>query len=361
MATIKGTSANNQLTGGDGDDLLYGLDGNDSLTGGSGDDQLDGGAGSDLMAGGDGNDTFVVDVFSDKVLELRNEGIDTVITALKLFRLPANVENLTFTGDAPHAGFGNQLDNVISGRGGHDELHGGGGSDTLNGAGGADYLWGGNGQDLLDGGTGADLMYGGAGNDVFVVDNLLDRTIENRAGGIDTVRSSVTRTLANNIENLELTGTRAINGTGNKLDNLLTGNDARNTLSGGKGADSLNGGGGVDTLVGGAGADRFVFASALGADNIDRIIDFSQADGDRIVLDSALFAELSRGDLRNAVFLSGDGADRAARDTQHIVYDTATGELAYDADGAGGRKGVVFAVVGLNDHPVLSADDFIVI
>ncbi|MDF8333558.1 calcium-binding protein [Novosphingobium cyanobacteriorum] len=361
MATIRGTAGKNVLTGGDADDLLFGLAGNDSLNGGAGDDQLDGGTSSDVMAGGEGNDTFVVDVFSDRIVELRGEGIDTVLTALKLLRLPANVENLAFTGDTPHAGFGNQLDNTITGRGGHDELHGGGGNDALNGAGGADYLWGGNGQDLLDGGTGADLMYGGSGNDVFVVDNLLDRTIENRPGGTDTVRSSVTLTLAANIENLELIGTRAVNGTGNKLDNMLTGNDARNTLSGGKGADTLNGEGGSDSLVGGLGADKFLFASPLAADNIDRILDFNQADGDRIVLDSTILVELSRGDLRNSAFLSGEGADRAAKDPQHIIYDTATGELSYDADGAGGRKGVVFAVVGLTDHPALTADDFIVI
>ena len=74
--------------------------------------------------------------------------------------------------------------------------------------------------------------------------------------GTDTVQSSITFTLSANVENLILTGTAAINGTGNQLNNSLTGNAADNVLYGGFGNDILNGGPGADTLIGGLGADH---------------------------------------------------------------------------------------------------------
>ena len=83
------------------------------------------------------------------------------------------------------------------------------------------------GNNQLDGGAGADTMFGGLGNDTYIIDNALDRATEVSAnGGIDTVRSSVTFAIAANVENLVLTGSSAINGIGNGLDNAITGNGA---------------------------------------------------------------------------------------------------------------------------------------
>ena len=81
---------------------------------------------------------------------------------------------------------------------------------------------------------------------------------ENANEGNDTVQSMITYTLGANVENLTLTGTPAINGTGNALNNILVGNSGNNTLNGGSGNDRLDGGAGNDTMVGGTGDDTYV-------------------------------------------------------------------------------------------------------
>jgi subtilisin family serine protease len=133
--------------------------------------------------------------------------------------------------------------------------------------GGADVLQGMDGNDTLDGGAGADTLTGGVGNDVFTVDSTGDVIVEAVGGGNDLVQSQITYTLGANLERLTLTGTAAINGTGNELANTLTGNSAANLLTGLAGNDTLNGGSGNDTLVGGDGADRLDGGS--GADRMD--------------------------------------------------------------------------------------------
>ena len=105
-------------------------------------------------------------------------------------------------------------------------------------------------------------MAGGAGDDVYVVDDAADVVTEGSSGGTDSVESSLTYVLTSNVENLTLTGTAAINGTGNTLNNVLTGNAAANTLTGGAGNDTLNGGAGADALVGGLGDDIYVVDAA---------------------------------------------------------------------------------------------------
>ena len=88
--------------------------------------------------------------------------------------------------------------------------------------------------------------------------NRRDLTVfENLNEGTDLVNASISYTLANNVENLTLSGTTAINGTGNTLDNVLIGNSAANTLAGNAGADTLYGKAGADTLIGGTGNDTY--------------------------------------------------------------------------------------------------------
>src|SRR5262249_14115992 len=127
---------------------------------------------------------------------------------------------------------------------------------------------------ILDGKAGADHMIGGAGGDTYVVDNVKDVVDEGGASGTDTVKSSIAFSLVDNgttvlgtIENLTLTGTGAIAGTGNEGANHIIGNAGANKLLGAGGTDILEGGGGADTLDGGAGNDSVT--GGAGNDRID--------------------------------------------------------------------------------------------
>ncbi|MCE4556546.1 calcium-binding protein [Roseateles cellulosilyticus] len=246
--TLTGTTAING-TGNTLDNVLTGNSAANNLNGGAGNDTLDGGAGTDTLVGGAGNDTYFVDVATDVITENANEGIDTVKSAVT-WTLSTNLENLTLTGTTAINGTGNASDNVLIGNSANNTLTGGAGNDTL------------------DGGAGTDSLIGGTGNDSYYVDASTDVVTENANEGTDTVYAGVTWTLGNNLENLTLTGTAALNGTGNALDNLLTGNAGNNTLTGGAGNDTLDGGAGNDTLNGGLGADTYLFGLRYGSDLI---------------------------------------------------------------------------------------------
>jgi Ca2+-binding RTX toxin-like protein len=187
----------------------------------------------------------------------------------------------------------------------------------------------------------------------------LDRVVETTtiggtvdAGGLDTVQTAVTFSIDSSvgvrlIERLTLTGTDAINGIGNSLGNLIVGNSATNVLYGRLGNDTLTGGDGVDT---------FVFNTALGTTNIDRITDFSETD-DRIRLDDAVFTGLAAGTLAGSAFtsnLTGQATDALDR----VIYETDTGRLYYDADGNGTGARVQFAT--LSTDLALTNTDFFV-
>jgi Ca2+-binding RTX toxin-like protein len=230
---LDGAGGADTLNGGGGNDLILGGTGNDSLYGADGNDSVDGGDGNDLIVGGDGagNDTYV-----------GGSGTDTVKYTSATAKITANLATGSATGTNIGTDVLSQIESIIGGQIG-------------------DSIVGSSGANVIDGYTGADTMVGGLGNDTYYVDNSGDVVTESSdtvSGGVDTIISTVTRTLGNYQEKLTLSGAAAINGTGNTLANSLTGNGANNVLKGGDGNDTLTGGAGADTLQGDLGADSLV-------------------------------------------------------------------------------------------------------
>ena len=207
----------------------------------------------DTLIGGTGNDIYIVDSTTDTITENANEGTDTIQSSVtfSLANLP-NIENLTLTGTVAINGTGNAANNVITGNSGNN---------------------------ILDGGAGIDTLIGGTGNDVYVVDTTTDVITENASGGTDTIQSSVTYTIAAlaNVENLTLTGTTAINGTGNAANNVITGNTANNTLDGGAGTDTLIGGTGNDIYIVDSTTDTITENASGGTDTIQSSVTYTIA------------------------------------------------------------------------------------
>ena len=244
--SLTGSDSANYFDGLAGNDTLLGVGGNDTLIGGLGNDSLVGGTGSDSMVGGDGNDIYDVDRWDDIVVELANQGTDTIKTSLSGLSLDSSwgggvgggqVENLIYTGSDMFFGDGNALANSITGGIGDDVLWGGAGNDTL---------MGGDGNDVLDGVVGTDSMVGGFGNDTYYVDSATDVVVEVAAGGTDTILTSVATFTLNtaalaNVEDLGVDGpwwNKGDSGDTSGLNFTLTGNTQNNLIEGSNGLDA---------------------------------------------------------------------------------------------------------------------------
>ena len=175
-----------------------------------------------------------------------------------------------------------------------------------------------------------------------------DTIVEQVGQGTDTVETTLNYYFlaSANVENLTFTGTGEFYGHGNAGDNVITGGASNDLLGGGLGAD---------TLIGNAGADSFLFDSALGGGNVDGIQGFVSG-SDRVLLDHNVFAALGTGALAPGAFIVGTAAGDA---DDRIIYNSATGQLFYDADGNGAGAAVLFAQ--LNPGTALTANDFLMI
>jgi Ca2+-binding RTX toxin-like protein len=194
------------------------------------------------------------------------------------------------------------------------------------------------------------VIQGGKGNDTYHVNNAHDKVMEANGGGFDKVMASVSYALSagSHIEQLTTSNTAgktAIN---------LTGNEFGQTIAGNNGDNKINGGGGSDLLKGYGGHDAFVFDTALGKYNIDRIADFNVS-RDKIYLDHSVFAGLQKGVLAAGSFHAGHSAHDA---NDHIIYNSTTGALSFDSDGLGGHAQVQFAT--LSPHLHLGENSFLV-
>jgi Ca2+-binding RTX toxin-like protein len=287
--SIRGNIRDNRLVGNDGIDTIFGDDGNDTI---------DGGLGADIMAGGNHNDTFYVDNLGDYISEFASGGYDTAKVSISGYTLAPYVERgeVINPSRVDFTLSGNDLDNVLVGSGGRDQLFGGANRDTIRGL---------DGNDTIDGGPGGDQMYGGIGNDTYTADDPGDRIFEDAGGGKDTAivfwsgfgvpgPGSTGYILPANVEvgRVGTAGGQVINGNG--LPNTLYGGPGRDTLTGGGGVDELHGGGDNDWLNGGAQADTLfgeagydTFAFWRGEANGDILADFNgngAAAGDQIRL-----------------------------------------------------------------------------
>ena len=325
---LTGNLLDNILTGNEKNNILLGGTGLDTLIGGLGNDTLNGGAGIDKMSGGAGDDIYYVDSKSDTVVELANEGRDTV-KASTSYTLSSNVEDLFLLDGGNYSAAGNSLNN---------------------------HIYGNSGDNILAGGLGVDTLEGGFGNDIYVLSDNSDVIID--TGGTDTIRSPLDVDLKKyaGIENIELVGIADTSATGNAFNNLIIGNAGDNTLEGLLG---------VDTLTGGNGSDQFVIASnGLGLRS-DLITDFTSG-FDLLVIDIASFGLLpsqldllGSGTVDPAAFIAGAGV-APVTPNHHFMFDTASGMLRFDIDGSGSVAAVDLAQITLVGTSQMTPQDIFI-
>jgi Ca2+-binding RTX toxin-like protein len=244
--------------------------------------------------GTSGDDIFLVSQ-SETVVQA-GTGNDVVRSSAS-WTMSAGVEALLLTGTSSIYGIGtvaadiiggNDAANILTGLGGNDTLSGSGGNDTLQGGDGSDRLLGGAGTDTLEGGANTDTLEGGGDNDIYILTDAGDAIVEGLDGGTaDRVMTGWSSTLAVNVEQLQLTGTAAVNGTGNDSDNTMVGNGAGNILTGLAGNDTIDGLGGSDLVRAGAGND--VVRSGEGTDRIAMDLGDDLIDGGGTYLDELFF------------------------------------------------------------------------
>ena len=338
--TVYGNNVANTIRTNGGNDRLYGGAGNDILIGGAGADILDGGAGTDRAHYADATAGIRVDLLSPG----SNTGFAAGDTYISIEDVYGSNFNDMLLGD--------NVSNRIWGANGNDQIYGRNGNDSLYGGAGNDILLGGAGGDLLDGGAGRDRAHYSDATTALRIDLLSPRSNTGIAAGDtyvsieDVYGSSYNDSIyGDNVSNV------IWGADGNDVIYGRVGND---TIYGGNGNDTIRGGEGNDLLYGGAGADAFVFDRPL-VGNVDRIADFSSA-ADTIYLDDAVFTALSTGALASSAFRAGSAATTAAH---RIIYNQATGQIFYDADGSGGGAAVLFATVAAGTSIALS--DFVVI
>ncbi|WP_275787387.1 beta strand repeat-containing protein [Pararhizobium gei] len=386
---LYGRAGNDTLSGGAGNDTLDGADGNDTLNGGDGNDTITDYEGTTTaISGGIGNDTITswvgtgtIDAGAgDDVIDTSNNvsmnidgglGTDTLysgqtlgtgtITGVEVLATNGNeVEGTvsqfeSFTSIIYRPDFPGEPVNLRLTNGGtadlKDELSGRSATifastlgNTIVTSTGDDFLYGAEGDDTLDGGAGTNSLNGGEGSDTYIVDSkILDLIYEDAfASGKDTVRSSITYTLEDSLENLVLTGVAAINGTGNGFVNSLTGNSGDNILNGGAGADAMAGGAGNDTYLVDNSGDTIAEIAGGGTDTVQSSVTLT------------LSAEVERLTLTGAAAINGTGNSLANLIIGNAAANVLDGKTGADTlQGLGGND--IYTVDNAGDQVIEAA------
>ncbi|MFN0194667.1 MAG: hypothetical protein ACKVP5_22275 [Aestuariivirga sp.] len=321
--TVYGGTLDDHLDGGGGADILYGEQGDDVFESVTMDDLNDG----DVFDGGAGTDTLD---FDDYVLEWGGPpvliGDNGTVTGVEVINLHGPTVGAGINSVDIAIPLANNTSNdtlTVNGALALDIIYADRISNTavevfLNGGGGDDQLFGGAGANHLNGGTGVDYMHGGGGNDTFTVDSSADVVEEELLQGTDLVLSSIDYTIGAYVENLTLTGSSDIDGTGNSHNNIINGNSGGNRLEGEGGLDHLYGLGGADYLYGGSLTDWL-----YGGNEDDNLYG---EDGDDVLV----------GGLDNDELDGGTGTDymqAGQGDDLYVVDNTGDRVVEYDNQG----------------------------
>ena len=323
-----GSGQAHYINAGMGNDTLTGGKGNDFLVGGAGDDWLRGGRGDDSLLGGAGNDTAVFKPSRDgaDVVDL-GAGDDMVLVK------HGQGEQIRLTFTSAEVGNGNANDS----------------NTMLNQDGGLAVRF--QMEDGVDGLTGPisrfddeGISFRATGGSTFDVRDLVAGA--QRGDQFEVVQlGTMAGDFIDHGDDREAYYVNAGMG-----DDAVTGGSGRDFLVGGADNDTLNGGAGQDSLLGGGGADTFVFSTCeVGPDTI---VDFSVAD-DTIQLDGQVFQGLPSGALAEGAFALLSDAEAAEH---RILYDAATGNLFFDADGGARDDLVNFATLATRTAGVSAAD-----
>jgi Ca2+-binding RTX toxin-like protein len=239
----------------DTNNTLIGSSGNHTLTAGTGNDTLIAGSGAATLIGGNtslSNDLFVVNSATDVIALGTAHGNDTVQSSVS-YALQSGVDTLMLIGS-----------DSLSGTGNNDATN------VLIANNGSTTLTAGNFNDTLISGTGFDVLVGGTvagSNDVFVVNNSGDVVQVGATHGTDTVQSSVSFVVPENVQYLTLTGP-SLEAIGNDQSNVITATSGNNILIAGTGLATLTGGTGSDTFIVNNASDVVSVGAVHGTDTV---------------------------------------------------------------------------------------------
>ena len=345
--TLYGEAGDDTLVGGGDDDTLYGGVGNDKLYGGAGDDYLDGGVGSDIIDGGADEDMvrFAADDFSTEDLTLDISGDATRwkqddITGAWSSGTTAGYDYQRLQIDRDNDGIYDETDyfkNIEK-----ISLVGAAGNDVLTGGDGDDFLWGADGNDTLTGGAGHDTLYGddrffGFGNDTLTGGAGNDYLAGGGGDDMLTGGSGNDEIYGDDDSDFSFGNDTLIGGVGN---DYLHGGAGDDTLTGGAGYDTLYG----DSLYGPGGDDIFVLNLDGGENDLDRVLNFGNSEGnrDKIQID----ADVVAADANVGITLADIMRDANIRWTQDSNYTPPSGVDASDTNDANTNDTIIYKTGG---------------